>query len=149
MDMTVDHRTGERASASTCYLRPAMQRPNLTVRTECRARRVVLDGGAAGGSQSGAGEAEVSATGVEVVNGNGQQETIHAGEVVLCLGAIQSPQLLMLSGIGPADHLADVGVPLAMHQPEVGQNLHDHLDTYIQRILAGVAKWWVPKVMGQ
>ena len=102
---------GRRWSTADAYLRPALHRPNLTVRTGAQVTRVLLDGS--------------RATGVEYLSG-GQQHTVHAEEVLLSGGAINSPQLLMLSGIGPADHLRDVGVEVAHDLPGVGGGLQDH-----------------------
>ncbi|MEI9964905.1 MAG: GMC family oxidoreductase N-terminal domain-containing protein [Caulobacteraceae bacterium] len=93
VDITV--KDGVRSSAANCYLKPAMDRPNLTVRTHCLAHRVVIENG--------------RAVGVEYSTG-GQVHVVRADrEVVLCGGAYNSPQVLMLSGIGPADELAAHG----------------------------------------
>jgi len=108
----VTQRDGRRASAAVAYLRPALPRRNLVVRTDAPVRRVVIEGG--------------RAVGVEYTH-RGKAVTARAGEVVLCGGAVHSPQVLMLSGIGPADHLAQVGVPVVVDLPGVGANLHDHL----------------------
>jgi choline dehydrogenase len=103
---------GRRWSTADAYLRPALARPNLTVRTGAHATRVLLDG--------------TRATGVAYLAG-GEERVAHTdGEVVLSGGAINSPQLLMLSGIGPAAHLREVGVDVAVDLPGVGENLHDH-----------------------
>jgi choline dehydrogenase len=108
----VTQKRGRRWSAADAFLKPALDRPNLTVRTGAQVTRVLLDGG--------------RATGVEYVQG-GQRHTVHAAaEVVLAGGAINSPQLLMLSGIGPADHLRSVGVEVAVDLPGVGSGLQDH-----------------------
>jgi 4-pyridoxate dehydrogenase len=109
-------RNGKRCSAAVGYLRPAMPRKNLTVKTRAHAARVVMQGN--------------RATGVEFIR-NGQLATAHAArEVILCGGAFNSPQLLMLSGIGPADHLRSVGIEPAVDLP-VGRNLQDHLAVLI------------------
>lgn len=103
---------GRRWSAVDAYLRPAMQRPNLTVVTHTQVTRVTIDGG--------------RARGVEAAQ-RGQPITCRAErEVLLCGGAINSPQLLMLSGVGPADHLREHGVAVVADVPGVGQNLQDH-----------------------
>ncbi|TSD99744.1 choline dehydrogenase [Skermania sp. ID1734] len=103
---------GRRWSTADGYLRPAMKRPNLTVRTHAFVTKVLLDGG--------------RATGVSYRIG-GQERTAHAdAEVILSGGAINSPQLLMLSGIGPAAHLREVGIDVEVDLPGVGENLHDH-----------------------
>jgi choline dehydrogenase len=103
---------GRRWSVADGYLQPARERTNLTVRTGSLAERVVVEGG--------------RATGVTYQHGP-RQRTAHVdGEVLLCGGAVNSPQLLMLSGIGPAAHLREVGVDVVHDLPGVGQNLHDH-----------------------
>jgi choline dehydrogenase len=105
--------TGERVRYSTAvgYLMPARGRPNLSVIAGTTATRLVLDGG--------------TARGVEVIL-DGQPTLIEAGEVLLTAGAIGSPQLLMLSGIGPAGHLRALGIEPLVDLPGVGQNLRDH-----------------------
>ena len=113
---------GRRLSASGAYLRPAMRRPNLTVRTRAQVSRVVMDG--------------TRAVGVEVIGRNGRPERISAGEVVLSGGAFNSPQLLQLSGIGDAEHLRSVGVDPVHHLPGVGEHLQDHLEVYVQHACA-------------
>ncbi|OZM71464.1 choline dehydrogenase [Amycolatopsis antarctica] len=105
-------RKGRRWSAADGYLRPAMERPNLTVRTGAHATGVVLTG--------------VRATGVSYVDADGAHTVYADGEVLLCGGAINSPQLLMLSGIGPAEHLREHGIEVVAGLPGVGANLHDH-----------------------
>jgi choline dehydrogenase len=109
----VTQRNGKRCSTAVAYLKPAMRRPNLTVSTHSVAQRIVLDG--------------TRATGVEFRR-KGKSKVANAGRVILSGGAINSPQLLMLSGIGPADHLRSVGIEVAHDLPGVGQNLQDHLD---------------------
>ncbi len=106
---------GRRHSAAAAFLKPAMKRPNLTVWTHAHARRVTLENG--------------RATGVEL-DRDGETLVVQARrEVLLCGGAINSPQLLMLSGVGPAAHLAAMGVETLVDRAEVGQNLQDHLIT--------------------
>ena len=103
---------GRRWSVAKGYLEPVMKRPNLTVRTGAFAERVVLEGGRAVGV---------------AYQQRGEQKVAYAdAEVVLAGGAVNSPQLLMLSGIGPADHLREHGIEVALNLPGVGQNLHDH-----------------------
>ncbi len=105
-------RDGRRCSAATAYLHPAMSRPNLTVYTEALVTRVLIDG--------------EQATGVTYLH-KGEIETARANsEVILCGGAVNSPQLLMLSGIGPADHLIESGISVHADSPGVGANLSDH-----------------------
>ena len=108
----VTQRRGRRWSAADAYLRPALGRPNLTVRTDALATRVTVHNG--------------RATGV-AYTWRGAETVAHAGrEVVLAGGAVNSPQLLLLSGIGPASHLRDVGVDVLVDLPGVGGNLSDH-----------------------
>jgi choline dehydrogenase len=103
---------GHRWSTADAYLRPAMDRPNLTVLTHALATRVVLDGG--------------RAVGVSYLRHGAEHTASAQAEVILSGGAVNSPQLLMLSGIGPAEHLREVGVEVAANLPGVGENLHDH-----------------------
>ena len=108
----VTQKDGSRCSAADAYLRPAMTRPNLEVLTDALVTKIVVEGG--------------RAAGIRYLL-RGKEETAYAqGEVILSAGAIGSPQLLMLSGIGPADHLRDVGVPVLVDSPGVGANLSDH-----------------------
>ena len=107
-------RDARRSSAAQAFLKPAERRANLTVLTGAEARRIVVERG--------------RATGVEVEVG-GRRETFRAErDILVTSGAIGSPRLLMLSGIGPADHLRSVGVPVVHDLPGVGANLQDHLD---------------------
>ncbi|MEO7115042.1 MAG: choline dehydrogenase [Caldimonas sp.] len=110
----VTHRNGERFSTAKAYLTPSLGRPNLRVMTGAQTTRIVI--------------AEGRATGVEV-RIDGATKTVRARrEVLLAAGALQSPQMLMLSGIGPADHLREHGIAVAYDLPGVGRNLHDHVD---------------------
>jgi choline dehydrogenase len=103
---------GRRWSAADAYLRPAMSRPNLTVQTDALVTRILVDAGRASGVRYLA---------------RGTEETVFAdAEVILSAGAIGSPHLLMLSGIGPADHLREAGVGVVADSPGVGANLSDH-----------------------
>jgi choline dehydrogenase len=114
-DMTVWK--GERFSAAKAYLRPALKMENCDL-VRAFARRVVIEDG--------------RAVGVEVERG-GKIEVIRAeAEVILAASSINSPKLLMLSGIGPAAHLAEHGIEVVADRPGVGQNLQDHLELYIQ-----------------
>ncbi len=116
MDMTIYK--GRRWSTAMAYLRPAMKRPNLRVETRALAGRILFEGR--------------RATGIEDAQ-DGRLERVRAErEVILAGGAINSPQLLMLSGVGPADHLQEIGVPVAHDLPGVGQNLQDHIEMYVQ-----------------
>lgn len=107
---------GWRCSTATAYLRPARQRANLTVISKARATGVIFDGKRAIGVKYRQGAKELTA----YVSPN-------AGEVLLSAGAIHSPQLLQLSGVGPATLLARHGIPLLVDLPGVGENLQDHL----------------------
>lgn len=107
-------RNVRRSSASVAYLNPARNRPNLTIKTGAQILRVLVENG--------------KAVGVEVAG----EGTIRADvEVIMSSGAIGSPRLLMLSGIGPADHLRSLGVPVVHDQPGVGSNLQDHVDLFV------------------
>ncbi len=115
----VTHRNGERCSAAKGYLTPHIgRRPNLQVLTDVQATRILLDG--ATGSKR--------ATGVEFRQGGATRQLQARREVLLCAGALQSPQLLMLSGIGDAVQLQQHGITVQHHLPGVGLNLHDHID---------------------
>jgi choline dehydrogenase len=110
---------GRRLSAARAYLHPAMSvRQNLEVRTRTFVTKVVFEGN--------------RAVAVEIARGRAGAERIHAGEVILAGGSINSPQLLLLSGVGPVDDLARLGIPVVADRPGVGQNLQDHLEVYIQ-----------------
>jgi len=108
---------GRRLSAARAYLHPVMSRPNLDVRCRAFVNRVLFDG--------------QRAVGVEVAGRTGP-ERIEAGEVILCGGAINSPQLLQLSGVGNAAELEALGVDVVRDLPGVGEHLQDHLEVYIQ-----------------
>ncbi len=119
----VTHRDGERFSAAKAYLTPHLDRPNLTVLTNVLVTRVVTD----------AGEGQPQSVGVAYRpdGGRGKETVLRlapGGEVLLSAGAIGSPQLLLLSGIGPAEHLAPLGIRSVVDLPGVGSNLHDHVD---------------------
>jgi choline dehydrogenase len=107
-------RNARRSSTSVAYLGPARGRANLTVRTGAQVSRIVVENGRAVG---------VELAGEGVLRAN--------AEVILSSGAIGSPRLLMLSGIGPADHLASVGIKTVCDQPGVGANLQDHVDLFV------------------
>ena len=117
MDMTV-HR-GRRWSTANAYLRPAAGRPGLAVETGALATRILLEGR--------------RATGVEYRQGGTTRIARARREVILSGGPVNAPQLLMLSGIGPAAHLAEHGIAVACDLPGVGRNLQDHLELYVQQ----------------
>ncbi|MGF6411155.1 GMC family oxidoreductase [Paraburkholderia sp. MM5482-R1] len=108
-----------RASASVGFLDPILGRPNLTVRLQSQALRVIVEGG--------------RAVGVELVSGTDRTPVVVRArrEVIVSSGAIGSPKLLMQSGIGPADHLRSTGVRVVQDMPGVGSNLQDHLDLFV------------------
>jgi len=128
MEMTVYK--GRRWSAANAYLKPALKRDNCTM-IRALARKVVIEDG--------------RAVGVEVERG-GQIEVIRAGaEVILAASSLNSPKLLMLSGIGPAAHLAEHGIEVVADRPGVGQNLQDHLEFYFQfasKLPITLYKYW-------
>src|SRR5579872_4184633 len=116
---------GRRLSAARAYLYPVLSRPNLTVRTRAFVHRVVFDGTRAVG-------VEYSRLGLTGAPRGGSAETVRAGEVILCGGAINSPQVLQLSGIGSASLLGSFGLDVVSDLPGVGANLQDHLEVYVQ-----------------
>jgi len=108
---------GERQNVAKAYLEPIQQLDSLTVIRRATVTRVVTENG--------------RATGVEYLQ-CGKQHKCTAGEVILCAGAVNTPHLLMLSGIGDAAGLKSHGIPVISHSPGVGQNLMDHLEIYVQ-----------------
>ena len=126
---------GRRVSAARAYLHPVMDRRNLEVRCRTFVRRIVFDGS--------------RAVGVELESG----QIVRAGEVVLCGGAINSPQLLQLSGVGNASELEPLGIDVVHDLPAVGENLQDHLEVYIQHastqavsMQPALKKWRRPEI---
>lgn len=113
---------GQRLSASRAYLRPHLDRPNLTVRTRAHVSKINFEG---------IGTSDVKATGVSYRR-NGKNQSVDAQEVILCGGAINTPQLLQLSGVGDSTHLKSLGITPVVDLPGVGENLQDHLEVYIQ-----------------
>jgi choline dehydrogenase len=111
-------RRGRRMSAARSYLHPVLGRPNLKVRTSTLVTALHLDGR--------------RVTGVEIERQGGGTETIRAGEVILCGGAFNTPQLLQLTGIGPASFLERLDIPVIADLPGVGDHLQDHLEVYVQ-----------------
>jgi len=109
----VTQRNGARCSTAVAYLRPARARSNLHVRTRAWVERILIEHG--------------RATGIQLRHAGGTQ-IVRAGEIILAAGAINSPQLLMLSGIGPAAHLREHGIEPVIDLPGVGEGLQDHLD---------------------
>ncbi|PTW59788.1 choline dehydrogenase [Breoghania corrubedonensis] len=117
MEMTVWR--GKRWSAADAYLKPAMKRPNLTVVTGAMTRRVLME--------------SVQAVGVEYEVRGAIQTALAEKEIVLAASAINSPKLLMASGIGNAEELKRAGIVPLVHRPGVGLNLQDHLEVYVQQ----------------
>jgi choline dehydrogenase len=126
---------GRRQSAARSYLHPALSRPNLEVRCRTFVERVVFEGS--------------GAVGVELEGG----EVVRAAEVILCGGAINSPQLLQLSGVGNARELEPLGIRVVHDLPPVGENLQDHLEVYVQHaakepvsLQPALKKWRRPEI---
>jgi choline dehydrogenase len=113
----VTQRDGRRCSAADAYLHPAAARPNLTVETDLRVHRITFDG--------------TRATGVVGYRLSRRIEIRAAREVLLCAGAYNSPQLLQLSGVGPAEPLTALDIPVVLDQPLVGQNLRDQTHDFL------------------
>lgn len=131
-------RNGRRLSSYSAFIEPVVNRSNLTVRTNCELQRVLFEGR--------------TAVGVEILN-NGRLETIYAArEVILSAGSLKTPQMLMLSGVGPSAELQKHGIPIVLDSPGVGQNLQDHFyihtgfrstaDSSYNASIAGLRKYW-------
>ncbi len=114
--MAFNNPGGIRNSTAIGYLNPARHRTNLTIRANCTVRRILFDG--------------IRAAGLEVESG-GQLFTVEGEEIVLSAGAALTPQLLMLSGVGPREHLRSFGIALVHDSPGVGQNLRDHPYSFV------------------
>lgn len=108
---------GRRWNAARAYVHPVKQRPNLHIKLKTQATHILFEGN--------------KAVGVEFAKGQGSQK-VYGGEIICCGGAINSPQLLQLSGIGNGNELKQLGVPVVQDLPGVGQNLQDHLELYVQ-----------------
>ncbi|BDS06012.1 choline dehydrogenase [Oceaniferula spumae] len=126
---------GRRLSSARAYFHPVKKRPNLTVICRALTTRILFDG--------------KTATGVEFRRGkNGPLEQVSCREVISCSGAINSPQLLQLSGIGNKDELEKIGIDCVHHLPGVGENMQDHLEVYVQHSctkpvsMAPALKWF-------
>ncbi len=113
-------RNGRRSSAAMAYLAPNRGRANLNVRTGAQVRRLIVEKG--------------RAVGVEMMDGT---RVMAGSEVIVSSGAVGTPRLLQLSGIGPADHLARLGITVVADLPQIGENLQDHLDLYCIAELSG------------
>ena len=105
-----------RFSTALGYLDPARHRLNLTVRPDCHVQRLIFDG--------------TRSTGVMVESG-GEIFALEGDQIILSAGAVGTPQILMLSGVGPGDHLRRLGIPMVLDVPGVGQNLRDHPKVYV------------------
>ena len=105
-------KNNERWGAADAWLKPALKRPNLTAVPYAQVTKILIDGS--------------RVTGVEYVRDGEIKQATAAKEIILSGGAVNSPQLLLLSGIGPVDHLKQMGIPVAVNLPGVGENLHDH-----------------------
>jgi choline dehydrogenase len=132
---------GRRLSAARAYLHPVMGRPNLTVRTRAYATRILFEG--------------TRAVGVRYGRGRGTHE-VYGKEIILCGGAINTPQLLQLSGVGNAGELRELGIDVVADLPGVGENLQDHLEVYVQyackrpvSMQPSLAKWKRPFIGAQ
>ncbi len=130
---------GRRLSAARAYLHPVLHRPNLRVRTLARTTRILFEGR--------------RAVGVEYRQ-LGMRRVVRAGRVVSCAGAIGTPHLLLLSGVGPAEHLRSHGVDVVADVPGVGEHLQDHLEVYVQHrctqpvSLAPALRWYNQPLVG-
>jgi choline dehydrogenase len=129
---------GRRFTASHAYLRPAMKRANVEVISRALATKILFDG--------------ERAVGVEYTQGK-DKRVAHGGEVILCGGSINTPQLLQLSGVGEPGHLEGVGVKTHHALPGVGENLQDHLEVYVQHsctqpvsVQPALKKWRRPEI---
>lgn len=134
-------KNGERHSAARAYLHPCLSRPNLKVLTQTQVTRLILQ--------------DTRVIGIEFVQAGQIQQIQAKQEIILSGGAINSPQLLMLSGIGPANHLETLNIPVVVNLPGVGQNLQDHIAspviyqcTHPQRLLpANTPRNWLKYVL--
>ena len=135
---SVMQRRGRRSGSADAYLKDARGRPGLTVKTGVFVRRVILDGG--------------RALGIEFSNGKGEVETAQAAsEVILSAGALNTPHLLLLSGIGPPEQLRSIGIEPRIHLAGVGENLRDHVRIPVlyetSRRSPGHMRHWVPAAL--
>ena len=134
-DMSIDK--GERNSTARAYLEPVRSRQNLTVITDTQVQKILFEG--------------METKGISYRKGNGDVTKAYAfKEVILSAGAVGSPQLLMLSGVGPASHLKEIGIPVITDMPGVGQNLNDHPDFVLKfRCLEPVSIWPQTRFIGR
>ena len=134
-DMSIEN--GERNSTAKAYLDPARPRKNLSVVTDTQVQKILFNG--------------TEATGISYKKADGEIIKVHAlKEVILSAGAVGSPQLLMLSGVGPASHLKDHGISIIADMPGVGQNLNDHPDFVLKyKCLEPVSIWPQTRLVGR
>ncbi|MBT3716430.1 MAG: choline dehydrogenase, partial [Deltaproteobacteria bacterium] len=131
---------GRRMSAARAYLHPIKKRPNLTIQCRTLTTKILFEGKNP--------TAQTRAVGVEFSRSQGRSEKVYAGEIICCGGAINSPQLLQLSGIGNAEDLEKLGIDVVQDLPGVGENMQDHLEVYIQYAckkpvsMSPALKWW-------
>lgn len=136
----VTQRRGRRWSTADAYLRPALDRPNLTVVTDALVTKVEIEPAADPAGAGAAGTGGGRATAVRYVRHGHEERATVTGEVIMSGGAVGSPQLLMLSGVGPADHLRELGIDVVLDAPEVGRGLQDHPTV--------AAMWHAPSTKG-
>ena len=131
---------GRRMSSARAYLHPVKKRQNLTVHCRTLTTKILFEAKNPGGTPH--------AVGVEFSKSRGRSEKVYAGEIICCGGAINSPQLLQLSGIGNAEELEKLGIDVVHDLPGVGENMQDHLEVYIQYAckkpvsMAPALKWY-------
>lgn len=128
MDQTIHN--GVRCSTSAAYITPILSRPNLYTSSGITCTRVLFDGTRAIGVEF---IRKTKFFGTDNIDSYSREKIYCEGDVILCGGAINSPQLLMLSGVGPADHLRVHEIPVVVNLPGVGENLVDHLEVYVQQ----------------
>ncbi|KAH7732009.1 choline dehydrogenase [Aphelenchoides avenae] len=128
MDMTI--KDGKRCSASVAYLRPILDRPNLYTSSGILCTRILFSKNRAIGVEY---IRSTRIPGTDDIDAFSREKIYAEDSVILSGGAINSPQLLMLSGVGPADHLKSLGIPVVQDMPGVGSNLQDHLEIYVQQ----------------
>src|SRR6266480_3643342 len=121
----VTQRNARRESSATAFLRPAKDRPNLTILTRAQTVKVIVENG--------------RAIGIQFLHRNKLHTAYADGEVILSAGAVNSPKILLLSGIGPAEELQELGVEVVHHLPGVGKNFQDHMDVYLAAATAPVS----------
>jgi len=137
---------GRRMSVARAYLHPVKKRPNLTVQCRTLTTKILFEGKNP--------ESSSRAVGVEFSRSPGRSEKVYAGVIICCGGAINSPQLLQLSGIGNADELKKLGIEIVQDLPGVGENMQDQLEVYMQHAckkpvsMAPALKWWNKPLIG-